>query len=315
MTKQISVNSFANQIFKPQNLPISKNDLTVVIPVKNEELAIGSVIDELTQEEYNNILIVDGYSADNTLQTIQERKGVTVTVIQQHGKGKTGAIQTAIENVTTPYMIILDGDYSYPAKDIERLAVHSTKYAQVIGVRDRKNIGYIHRLGNWIITKSFNLLMGTHLSDICSGMYLLRTDVARNLELGSKNFSTEVEIAAQTTAEYTVTEVPIGYRRRIGKPKLSWRSGFAILSAVIGLARKYNPLLLFSAFSMLSIVPAVIILGWVVVRQLAFGIWHSGWALLGVMLLLFASQALAVASTVLLLKRTEKRIIQRLDVN
>jgi glycosyltransferase involved in cell wall biosynthesis len=187
MAKQISVNRFANQIFKPQSLPISKNDLTVVIPVKNEELAIGSVIDELTQEEYNNILIVDGYSADNTLQLIQQRKDVTVTVIQQHGNGKTGAIQTAIENVTTPYMLILDGDYTYPAKDIERLTVHCINYAQVIGVRDRKNIGYLHRFGNWIITKSFNLLMGTKLSDICSGMYILRTDVARNLELGLRN--------------------------------------------------------------------------------------------------------------------------------
>jgi dolichol-phosphate mannosyltransferase len=294
-------------------VPISKNELTIVVPVKNEALAIGPVIDELLQEGYSNILIVDGYSADNTLQMIQDKRDIAITVLQQHGKGKTGAIKTAIENVTTPYMLILDGDYTYPAKDIERLTVHCINYAQVIGVRDRKNIGYIHRFGNWLITKSFNLLMGTHLSDICSGMYLLRTDVARNLELGSKNFATEVEIAAQTVADYTVTEVPIGYRPRIGKAKLSWRNGFSILSAVIGLARKYNPLLLFSAFSMLSIIPAIIILCWVVIRQLAFGIWHSGWALLGVMLLLFASQALAVASTVLLLKRTEKRIIHRIE--
>ncbi len=311
MTKQIITRNFSNLLSKPQCSAISKNDLTIVIPVKNEALAIGLVIDELLQEEYGNILIVDGYSADNTLQTIQEKKNITI--LQQHGKGKTGAIKTAIENVMTPYMLILDGDYSYSAKDIERLTNHGTKYAQVIGVRDRKNIGYIHRFGNWIITKSFNLLMGTHLSDICSGMYLLRTDVARNLELGSKSFSTEVEVAAQTTSEYMVTEVPIGYRHRIGKAKLSWRNGFTILSAVIGLARKYNPVLLFSAFSMLAIVPAVIILCWVVIRQLTLGIWHSGWALLGVMLLLFASQALAVATTVLLLKRTEKRIIQRVQ--
>lgn len=313
MTEQISTGNFSDLISKPQCSAISKNDLTIVIPVKNEALAIGLVIDELLQEEYCNILIVDGYSADNTLQMIQERKDITI--LQQHGKGKTGAIKTAIENVTTPYMLILDGDYSYPAKDIERLTIHGVNYAQVIGVRDRKNIGHVHRLGNWIITKSFNLLMGTHLSDICSGMYLLRTDVARNLELGSKSFSTEVEIAAQTVADYQVTEVPIGYRRRIGKAKLSWRNGFAILSAVIGLARKYNPVFLFSAFSVLSIIPAVVILCWVVFKLLAFGIWHSGWALIGLMLLLFASQALAVATTVLLLKRTEKRIIRRIEAS
>jgi dolichol-phosphate mannosyltransferase len=292
-------------------LPIEKDQVTVVIPVKNEELAISKVIDELIDEGYSNLLVIDGYSADHTPQIIQNKIGVTF--IQQHGKGKTGAIKTAIENVTTPYLVIIDGDCTYQAKDIQRLLTHCKNYDQVIGVRDRNNISRTHRLGNWIITKSFNLLMGTHLSDICSGMYLLKTDVAKNLELGSKNFSTEVEIAAQTAAEHQVTEVPIGYRKRVGKGKLSWRNGFGILSSVFKLARKYNPVLLFSAVSMLSIIPAVGLLGFVFYRQIVFGIWHSGWALMGVMLLLFASQALAVASMVLVLKRTEKRLIQKIE--
>jgi dolichol-phosphate hexosyltransferase len=293
------------------HLPITKDQVTIVIPVKNEELGISLVIDELIQEGYFNILVVDGYSADKTLQIIESKKGVTL--IEQHGKGKTGAVKTAIENIATPYLLILDGDYTYPAKDIQRLLNHSANYTHVIGIRDRKNISLIHRFGNWIITKSFNLLMGTNLSDICSGMYLLRTDVARNIELGSRNFATEVEIAAQTVAEYEVTEVPIGYRSRMGKAKLSWRNGFEILSSVISLARKYNPVLLFSAFSLLSIIPAVAILSWVAISQVATGVWHAGWALMGVMLLLFASQALAVGSMVLLLKRTEKRIIRNLE--
>ena len=315
MSSQINANDLSTvpkQYLKIQQyIPISKDQLTIVIPVKNEELAISLVIDELIQEGYGNILVVDGYSADNTLKITGTKKGVTL--IQQHGKGKTGAIKTAIENVTTPYMLIIDGDYTYPAKDIQRLLNHCANYAQVIGVRDRKNIGLIHRFGNWVITKSFNLLMGTHLSDICSGMYLLRTDVARNIELGSRNFATEVEIAAQTVADYEVTEVPIGYRRRLGEAKLSWRNGFEILSAVVGLARKYNPVLLFLAFSASSIIPAIIILVWVVFSQFTIGVWHSGWALLGVMLLLFASQSLVVATLVLLLKRVEKRIIQRVE--
>jgi dolichol-phosphate hexosyltransferase len=289
---------------------MAKDQVTIVIPVKNEELAISKVIDELLQEGYCNILVVDGYSADKTLQIIESKKDVTL--IEQHGKGKTGAVKTAIENITTPYLLILDGDYTYQAKDIQRLLNHCATYDHVIGVRDRKNISIIHRFGNSIITKSFNVLMGTNLSDICSGMYLLRTDAARTIELGSKNFATEVEIAAQTVADFAVTEVPIGYRARLGKAKLSWRNGFEILSSVVSLARKYNPLLLFSAFSMLSIIPALAILGWVFFNQFTVGVWHSGWALIGVMLLLFASQALAVGSVVALLKRTEKRIIRSL---
>lgn len=310
MKIEYSIEHLQKQFTLTQSVVIPKEDITIVIPVKNEEQAISLVIDELKGEGYQNILVVDGYSADNTLKMVETRKGVTI--LQQHGKGKTGAIKTAIENVITPYMVVIDGDFTYPAKDIQRLLVHGANYAQIIGVRDRKNISRVHRFGNWIITKAFNMLMSTNLSDICSGMYLLRTDVARVLELGSKNFAAEVEIAAQTASEYDVTEVPIGYRRRIGKAKLSWKSGFNILTAVVSLARKYNPLLLFSAFSVLSAIPAFALLGWVLFRFAVYGVWHSGWALLGVMLLIFASQALAVTTILLLLKRSEKRIIRHL---
>ncbi len=67
-----------NDTFTVQHVPIAKDQVTIVIPVKNEELAISLVIDELFQEGYNNILIVDGYSADKTLQIIETKEGVTL---------------------------------------------------------------------------------------------------------------------------------------------------------------------------------------------------------------------------------------------
>jgi len=56
----------------------------------NEAEAIGKVIDELKQEGYKNILVVDGYSNDGTLE-IAKQKGAKA--IYQHGKGKAGAIK------------------------------------------------------------------------------------------------------------------------------------------------------------------------------------------------------------------------------
>jgi len=38
-----------------------------------------------------------------------------------------------------------------------------------------------HRIGNRIITKVFNILMGTKLSDVLTGMHMLKTETARNL--------------------------------------------------------------------------------------------------------------------------------------
>jgi dolichol-phosphate mannosyltransferase len=291
-------------------MPISKDMVTVVVPTFNEEEAIGMVLDEVKAAGYENILVVDGYSVDGTAKVAESRG---VQVVQQNGRGKTGAIRTAADFVKTPYMLVMDGDYTYCAKDIERFLNHGGRYVHVVGVRDRAHMGLVHRFGNWVITRTFNLLLGAGLSDVCSGMYLLKTDVARELELQSKGFRTEVEVIAQTVMDGNVTEVPVGYRPRVGKRKLStWRHGFEILAAILDLARRYNPVLLFSAIAGLSIFPAGFILGWVGLELLLFGVFHSWWAMLGLMLLVLASQAMAVSTISILLKRMERRIMQSL---
>jgi len=291
-------------------MAISKDMVTVVVPTFNEEKAISLVLDEIRAVGYENILVVDGYSVDGTVKVAESRG---VQAILQNSRGKTGAIKTAVDFVKTPYMLVMDGDHTYDPADIERFLIHAEKYDQVIGYRTngRNNIPRLHRLGNWMITKAFNLLMDTHLSDVCSGMWLFKTEVARQLELGSSGFALEVEVAAQ--AKDNVTEVPISYKSRIGERKLrAWRDGFQILTTVISLARVYNPVLFFSLVTSFSIIPAFIILGWVAVEVLLYGKWHDIWAILGMILLLVAFQSLALSAMSALLKRMERRIMRSL---
>jgi hypothetical protein len=144
-------------------------------------------------------------------------------------------------------------------------------------------------------------------------MYLLNTQVARELELSSKGFITEVEIASQTAARHNIADVPIGYRERIGKSKLSAINGFGILTNVIKLSMRHNPIFFFSAVASLTIIPGLGILGWVLYQQYLTDSWHSGWALIGVLLTLFATQTIAVAAISALMKRAEQRITQRLN--
>jgi len=86
---------------------IGKGDVTAVIPTLNEEEGIGQVIGELREEGYDNVLVVDGYSTDGTVK-VAESNGCYV--VFQHGRGKCGAVETAIENVKTPFMLVMDGD-------------------------------------------------------------------------------------------------------------------------------------------------------------------------------------------------------------
>jgi len=293
--------------------PISPNDVTVVIPTLNEREAIGLVLEELKREGYVNILVVDGYSTDGTPDIAREKGAL---VVNQYGAGKAGAIKTALELVKTPYMLVMDGDYTYDPRDIKRLLAHAPSYDEVIGARSNpQSMGWFHRLGNKIINQVFNLLLGAGLSDVCSGMYLIRTEALKGADLRSRGFDVEVEIAAHLCSYGKVTEVPINYRRRIGRRKLqTFRDGVQIVTSVISLARAYNPLFLFSTLASIFAIPGAILTIWELYLRYAYGAeaWSMGVAWLGLILLIIGLQGFTAATISLMLKRMERRIIQTL---
>jgi dolichol-phosphate hexosyltransferase len=290
---------------------VTPDQVTVVIPVLNEREAIGKVLDDLKKEGFDRVMVVDGYSTDGTLK-IAESKGAVV--LQQRGAGKAGALATAIDAVATPYMVVMDGDDTYKAADIHRMLPYAAEYDEVIGARTggRENIPQVNRAGNWLISKAFKLLFSEPITDVLSGMYLLRTETVRAVQITSVSFDVEVEIASSIASAGKITQVPISYGERLGKQKLRSRDGGRIVTTLFWMAYYYNPLLLYGGLVSLSAIPAVGILVWTLYEKLASNVWRSGWVLLGVMLLLVATQGAAVSLGSLLTKRSEQRIMHEL---
>jgi dolichol-phosphate mannosyltransferase len=287
----------------------NKENFTVVIPVLNEEEAIGQVLESVKDCGYYNILVIDGYSTDDTV-AIASNNGVRV--ITQLGIGKTGAIKTAIEHVRTPYLVVMDGDCTYDPRDIKNFFPHIRTDDEVIGARiyGKDNIPTLNRFGNWIINFTFNLLFNTNLIDVCSGMYALKTDFARTLNFRTKGFDVEVEIASQAANTGLITQVPISYHERVGQQKLQpWKHGLQIITSVWKMAFLYNPVFLFSLLASTSLIPAIILLSLVAVNW-ARGVFHAGWALFGILFLLFGIIAFVTGIQSVLFKRMERRIIR-----
>jgi dolichol-phosphate mannosyltransferase len=287
-----------------------KDEVTIVLPTLNESGGISQVIEEIKEEGYHSIIVVDGYSTD---MTDRIAFGNGVKLAYQHGIGKAGAVKTALEHEKKPYLLFMDGDGTYDPKDIWRLLNHADRYSHVIGARDKKYIGRVHRFGNSVISRVFSLLFGVNITDVCSGMYLLETSEAKNYNLEEPGFVAEIELAAQSAAMQQLAEVPINYRPRIGKGKLStWRDGRAILSAAFKLAWKYNPILAYSGLAALLLIPAALILFWTLLDYLAKGVWHMGLTLLAAILVIIATQAFTLAGSSILAKQTERRILQEM---
>ena len=291
----------------------SFDDVTVVIPTLNEAEAIGAVLDEVLSVGVprERVLVVDGGSTDGTVEIARSRG---VRVVRQVGRGKAMAIYTAVREARTPILVFMDGDYTYPAKHIPELveAVRSG-YDLVIGVRvpvEEGAQGRVYALGNRALTWFFNLLFGTSLRDVLSGMYAVRRDVLEEVPFESRGFGVESEIAAHVVATGgRVGEVVIGYRRRLGEKKLGVSHGFSILLEMLRLARRYNPTFLVFAAGSLLLVPGLALGGWVAYRYLEYGVMHHVKGLAAIGLTAAGVQSLLLALLALYLKRSEIRLL------
>ncbi len=304
--------------------PPCNGDLTVLIPVLNEAEAIGDVIDEVLSEgvDPGNILVVDGGSTDGTVD-IARSKGVRV--IGQRGKGKADAVKSALPHIKTRYVLLMDGDYTYPAKHIRDLCkAKEDGVDEVIGRRipvGEKTQGPLYRLGNWILTKTFNLLFGTRLKDVLSGMYLLDKEVLEEMEFKSTGFGIESEIAAHVAGTGgEIVEVPIEYRERKGEKKLGVRHGLDIISQMIRFSMIYNPVFLVFLIGSLLLIPGLLLGLWVAYEYFAHGYKYYVKGVVAIVLSAAGFQSLVVALMSLYSKRSEIRILRSLrrlrkDVN
>ena len=291
--------------------PAMRDKVTILIPTLNEKEAIGPLIDEIKALGYHRILVVDGYSKDGTTKIAEDRGAA---VIMQHGKGKAGAFLTAFPVVTTPYLIVMDGDASYDPFDLKKFMPLVGSYDFVKGVRTRnENMSGLHKLGNSVITRTFDLLFGTSIGDVCSGIYMMRTDLVKGLHLEKHPLTVEQEIAAEMVlSSGRTTTVSVNYRKRMGgKSKTkTWRQGFRDLVTNFDLARTYNPIMLFAVGATLFLIPAFVTLGIASWNYLVLDQYHSGYFLGGLVLLVLGAQGFTVATIAALLRRIERKISQ-----
>ena len=143
----------------------------------------------------------------------------------------------------TRYVVFIDGDYTYPAEYIPKMIdvlEENSDVGMVTGNRfDRrfdikKAMGNVYYLGNRFLTLKQYVLNGVKMRDPLTGLRVLRWEILRDWNPKSKSFDVEAELNYYVERKgYTVREIPIQYRRRLGEKKLKLRHGFTILKRIL----------------------------------------------------------------------------------
>jgi len=200
--------------------------ISVVIPAFNEEQAIGEVVRAVPADQVYEVIVVDNGSTDDTAK---QASLAGARVIREPRSGYGSACLAGAKAATeADVLVFLDGDRSDDPRQLKTVAaaVLENQADLVIGSRIKGNLEKgampLHgRLGNRFIVSLLRLLYGATISDIGS-FRAIKSQTLFDLKMEQMTYGWPVEMVVKAARQgLRIQSVPINYRRRIGKSKVT----------------------------------------------------------------------------------------------
>lgn|SRR3989338_1872928 len=215
--------------------------ISVVMPALNEEQAIVKSIYSipkkgLEESGYNvEIIVVDGGSHDKTVELAKKSGAKVISSPKGYGRQYKEGFKVVQGN----FIITGDSDGTYPFEDIvEYLTYFESQSLDFISVNRFAIMesGAMHlsnRIGNIGLTLFTNILFGLNLKDSQSGMWIIKRDILKKLNITSNEMPFSQEIKIEAFKKVRSKEINGRYKRRIGETKLlKIRDGIGNLKAL-----------------------------------------------------------------------------------
>jgi len=219
--------------------------LSVIVPVFDEPNTVVEIVRRMRAVELPvdlEIVIVDDGSTDGTRDVLRQLADSTVRVINHEAnRGKGAAIRTGLTHVTGDLVLVQDADLEYDPEDWPKLIAPMLrgKARVVYGSRftgERRNMLFLHWIGNRFLSLVTNVLYNTTLSDMETCYKLFDRRVLAGITLRSSRFEFEPEVTAKILRRgIRIYEVPISYAGRESNEgkKITWRDGLTALWTLV----------------------------------------------------------------------------------
>jgi glycosyltransferase involved in cell wall biosynthesis len=221
--------------------------LSIIVPVYNEESTVRSVIERLLEIELpiaREILIINDGSTDGTRAVLDGVPEVSEMVRIFHAPinaGKGRAVRTGFEQARGTIVAIQDADLELDPSQLADLIGPILAFETLVVYGSRFLSGtpaapWLTIVANKVLTGATNLLYGASLTDMETCYKIMRTEVARGLDLQANRFDIEPEITAKVLRQgLIIVERPIRFepRSRAQGKKIGWRDGVRALEVLV----------------------------------------------------------------------------------
>lgn len=218
------------------------SDVYIVLPAKDEGDRLRPVIDSILRYGYENIILINDASSDNTAEI--GRTYPTVTVLNHLiNLGSGGATKTGIDfalKKKAKYIATIDADGQHYATDLDMLIkkIKSSNYDLVVGSRFKQtnDIPTSRRLYNHVGNIISLVLTGKYVTDSQSGLKVMTGDLARKISIEFNGFEFCMEIIKNAKVHNAkIIELPINvkYDEATTKKGQNLNSGIRMIKRIL----------------------------------------------------------------------------------
>jgi len=245
--------------------PGKKMNLSIVIPVYNEEESVGRLYTGLNKTlsklkiKYEVILIDDG-STDGTykeLKKINKKNSFYKIIRFRRNFGQTSAMSAGFHYSSGKVIITLDADLQNDPKDIPAILKKLDEgYDIVSGWRkERRDKAVSRRFPSIVANKIISRLSGVYLHDYGCTLKAYRKEVIENIELYGEMHRYIPAVASRMGV--SVAEIPVTHHsRKYGKSKYGISRTIRVILDIITikflLSYSQRPIQIFGLLGLLS---------------------------------------------------------------